>query len=63
MAALPNSMTARAFRNVISKSEEKSVTYTEIFREIGSIMAYDSATYPDFGAGDYVLDQIEAGKQ
>ena len=56
-------MTARAFRNVISKSEEKSVTYTEIFREIGSIMAYDSATYPDFGAGDYVLDQIEAGKQ
>lgn len=46
-------MIARAFRNVISKSEEKSVTYTEIFREIGSIMAHDSATYPDYGAGDY----------
>ena len=29
------------------------MTYTEIFQEIGSIMAHDSATYPDYGAGDY----------
>ncbi len=29
------------------------MTYTEIFKEVVSIMKIDSATYPDFGAGDY----------
>ena len=29
------------------------MTYTEIFGEIVSIMQKDSASYPDFGAGDY----------
>ena len=29
------------------------MTYTDIFLEIVSIMKIDSASYPDFGAGDY----------
>lgn len=29
------------------------MTYTEIFREIGSIMEKDSSTYPDYGIGEY----------
>ncbi|MBR5635782.1 MAG: hypothetical protein IKW81_02485, partial [Pseudobutyrivibrio sp.] len=29
------------------------MTYKEIFKEIVSIMEKDSATYPDYGAGDY----------
>ncbi len=29
------------------------MNYTEIFREVVSIMEKDSATYPDYGAGDY----------
>ncbi len=29
------------------------MTYSEIFAEIVSIMGKDSATYPDYGAGDY----------
>jgi len=46
-------MTARVFKNDISRFGGEIVTYTEIFREIGSIMEHDSATYPDYGAGEY----------